>query len=104
MPYVVRSRAGTVPVRMLRADTRPMHRLPTLDSMGALPSSGATTSRNSHRVSGVPKIGTECHPTASCLMILGWSVYELARRTGGHWNTIRRWLDGTGTIDPEIAA
>jgi hypothetical protein len=37
-------------------------------------------------------------------MILSWSDYEFARRTGEHRNTIRRWLDGTGSIDPDIAA
>ena len=41
---------------------------------------------------------------AYCLMIIGWSVHELARRSGEHRTTIRRWIDGTAKIDPAIAA
>jgi transcriptional regulator with XRE-family HTH domain len=38
-----------------------------------------------------------------CLIILGWSERELARRTGEHRTTIRRWLAGESEIDPAVA-
>ncbi len=38
-----------------------------------------------------------------CLIILGWSERELARRTGEHRTTLRRWLAGEGQIDPSVA-
>jgi hypothetical protein len=41
---------------------------------------------------------------ALCLLTLGWSERELARRTGEHRNTVRRWLAGDSAVDPEVAA
>jgi hypothetical protein len=41
---------------------------------------------------------------SKCLMILGWSIYELARRIGEHRNTIRRWVDGKSIVDPSVAS
>ena len=38
-----------------------------------------------------------------CLIILGWSERELARRTGEHRTTLRRWLAGESQIDPSVA-
>jgi hypothetical protein len=38
-----------------------------------------------------------------CLIILGWSERELARRTGEHRTTPRRWLAGDSGIDPAVA-
>jgi Helix-turn-helix len=38
-----------------------------------------------------------------CLIILGWSERELARRTGEHRTTLRRWLAGDSDIDPTVA-
>ena len=39
-----------------------------------------------------------------CLLTLGWSERELARRTGEHRNTLRRWLAGESAIDTDVAA
>jgi hypothetical protein len=39
-----------------------------------------------------------------CLLTLGWSERELARRTGEHRNTLRRWLAGESAVDPDVAA
>jgi Helix-turn-helix len=41
---------------------------------------------------------------ALCLLTLGWSERELARRTGEHRNTVRRWLAGESAVDPDVAA
>jgi transcriptional regulator with XRE-family HTH domain len=41
---------------------------------------------------------------ALCLLTLGWSERELARRTGEHRNTVRRWLAAESAVDPEVAA
>ena len=41
---------------------------------------------------------------ALCLLTLGWSERELARRTGEHRNTVRRWLAGDSSVDPDVAA
>jgi transcriptional regulator with XRE-family HTH domain len=38
-----------------------------------------------------------------CLLTIGWSGHELARRSGCHRTTIRRWLDGSAPIGSEIA-
>ncbi|WP_158803413.1 helix-turn-helix transcriptional regulator [Acidisoma sp. L85] len=38
-----------------------------------------------------------------CLIVLGWSERELARRTGEHRTTLRRWLAGESDIDPAVA-
>ena len=38
------------------------------------------------------------------LITLGWTERELARRTGRHQTTIRRWINGRSPIDPEVAA
>jgi transcriptional regulator with XRE-family HTH domain len=38
-----------------------------------------------------------------CLITLGWSERELARRTGEHRTTLRRWLAGESEIDPAVA-
>jgi Helix-turn-helix len=37
------------------------------------------------------------------LLILGWSERKLARRTGEHRTTIRRWLSGESKTDPAVA-
>lgn len=44
------------------------------------------------------------HRLAVCLAILGWSVRELARRTGEHRTVVSRQLDGTASVPAEIAA
>jgi hypothetical protein len=41
---------------------------------------------------------------ALCLLTLGWSKRELARRTGEHRNTVRRRLAGECAVDPDVAA
>jgi transcriptional regulator with XRE-family HTH domain len=41
---------------------------------------------------------------ALSLLPLGWSERELARRTGEHRNTIRRWLAGESAVDAHVAA
>jgi hypothetical protein len=41
---------------------------------------------------------------ALCLLTLGWSERELARRTGEHRNTVRRWLASESAVDPDVAA
>ncbi|MDT8350959.1 helix-turn-helix domain-containing protein [Roseomonas mucosa] len=38
------------------------------------------------------------------LITLGWTERELARRTGRHQTTIRRWINGSSPIDPDVAA
>jgi len=39
-----------------------------------------------------------------CLAVLGWSERELARRTGRHQTTIKRWTGGSGAVDDGTAA
>nr|WP_294564191.1 helix-turn-helix domain-containing protein [uncultured Rhodopila sp.] len=38
-----------------------------------------------------------------CLIILGWSASELARRSNEHKTTVQRWRSGSGQIDPDVA-
>jgi ribosome-binding protein aMBF1 (putative translation factor) len=37
-----------------------------------------------------------------CLIILGWSAAELARRSSEHKTTVQRWRSGSGQIDPDV--
>jgi len=39
-----------------------------------------------------------------CLIILGWSERELARRAGRHQTTITRWIKGLSPVPGEEAA
>ena len=41
---------------------------------------------------------------AVCVLTLGWSERELARRAGEHRNTIRRWITGESSVDADVAA
>jgi hypothetical protein len=43
------------------------------------------------------------HRLLVCLAVLGWSERELARRTGRHQTTIRRWTGGSGAVDGDTA-
>lgn len=38
------------------------------------------------------------------LVTLGWAERELARRTGRHQTTVRRWIEGLSPVDPAVAA
>lgn len=38
------------------------------------------------------------------LVTLGWAERELARRTGRHQTTVRRWVEGLSPVDPAVAA
>ena len=44
------------------------------------------------------------HRLLVCLVVLGWSARELARRTGRHRTTIARWTRGTRPVDADVAA
>jgi hypothetical protein len=44
------------------------------------------------------------HRLLVCLAVLGWSERELARRTGRHQTTIKRWTGGGGAVDGDTAA
>jgi len=44
------------------------------------------------------------HRLLVCLAVLGWSERELARRTGRHQTTIKRWTEGGGAVDGDTAA
>ncbi len=44
------------------------------------------------------------HRLLVCLAVLGWSERELARRTGRHQTTIKRWTSGSGAVDDGTAA
>ncbi len=44
------------------------------------------------------------HRLLVCLAVLGWSERELARRTGRHQTTIKRWAGGSGAVDDDTAA
>jgi len=44
------------------------------------------------------------HRLLVCLAVLGWSERELARRTGRHQTTIKRWASGSGAVDDDTAA
>ena len=44
------------------------------------------------------------HRLLVCLAVLGWSERELARRTGRHQTTIKRWSGGSGAVDDDTAA
>jgi hypothetical protein len=37
-----------------------------------------------------------------CLIILGWTAAELARRSGEHRTTVQRWRQCGGVKDPDI--
>jgi hypothetical protein len=37
-------------------------------------------------------------------LILGWTVTEVARKTGEHVTTVQRWRTGAGRVRPDVAA
>ena len=43
------------------------------------------------------------HRLLLCLIVLGWSERDLARRVCRHQTTIRRWTDGSSIVDREVA-
>ena len=44
------------------------------------------------------------HRLLVCLVVLGWSARELARRTNRHRATVARWTRGTRPVDADVAA
>jgi len=87
---------------------------PDVDGQAGTASSPEGSGRcvqNEHRQLPVPAV--ERVPTARpmsshrllvCLAVLGWSERELARRTGRHQTTIKRWASGSGAVDDDTAA
>lgn len=60
---------------------------------------------HSEHVGDVPAARTmSSHRLLVCLAVLGWSERELARRTGRHQTTIKRWASGSGAVDDDTAA
>jgi len=60
---------------------------------------------HSEHTADVPAAGPmSSHRLLVCLAVLGWSERELARRTGRHQTTIKRWASGSGAVDDDTAA
>jgi Helix-turn-helix len=55
------------------------------------------------QIGHIPALPMSPYRLSLCLIILGWSERELARRTGEHRTTIRRWLAGESEIDSSVA-
>jgi hypothetical protein len=55
------------------------------------------------QIGHIPALPMSPYRLSLCLIILGWSERELARRTGEHRTTIRRWLAGESDIDTAVA-
>ncbi len=43
------------------------------------------------------------HRLQMCLLILGWSVRDLARRTDRHQTTVVRWANGHSPVPDDVA-
>lgn len=97
---------------VVRADQRDPYRMEAVDHPPAgrqnsspgtpspLLSDGSLCARNGHNRTPL----MSGYRLGLCLITLGWSVPELARRTGEHRNTIRRWVDGSQAIPDDIGA
>ena len=57
--------------------------------------------QNEHTHAALPVMSP--HRLLRCLIVLGWSERELARRIGRHQTTIRRWTEGISVVDCDVA-
>jgi hypothetical protein len=65
---------------------------------------GASCVHIEHTADARPVRPMSPHRLLVCLAVLGWSERELARRTGRHQTTIKRWTGGSGAVDDGTAA
>jgi len=64
----------------------------------------ASCVHSEHVADARPVRPMSAHRMLVCLSVLGWSERELARRTGRHQTTIKRWTSGSGAVDDDTAA
>jgi len=64
----------------------------------------ASCVHNEHTANVRPMRPMSPHRLLVCLAVLGWSERELARQTGRHQTTIKRWTGGGGAVDGDTAA
>lgn len=64
----------------------------------------ASCVHSEHVADAWPVRRMSAHRVLVCLAVLGWSERELARRTGRHQTTIKRWTGGSGAVDDGTAA
>jgi len=64
----------------------------------------ASCVQSEHVADAWPVRPMSAHRMLVCLAVLGWSERELARRTGRHQTTIKRWTGGSGAVDDGTAA
>ena len=109
-------------VRVQAADAQGMEDAMQLDPVGWIADQGDTPDAKA-RVGGASPAGPaggcvhiehvadarpvrrmSAHRMLVYLAVLGWSERELARRTGRHQTTIKRWTGGSGAADDGTAA
>lgn len=73
-------------------------------TLSALTAHDALCVHTEHTADVRPMRPMSPHRLLVCLAVLGWSERELARRTGRHQTTIKRWTGGGGAVDGDTAA
>lgn len=74
-----------------------------IDAPGILPAVKAVCVQNEHKADQKRPVVMSGHRMLVCLLTIGWSERQFARKAHQHQTTVTRWVE-RGLDDPELAA